>query len=131
MRYPKVSIIIPVLNQKRSLERALESVLCQDFANYELIVIDGKSVDGSLDIIQKYKDKITYYESAKDNNLYEAMNKAITKSNANWLYFLGADDCLVKNIFSTIFSNNLDGFGQVAQMKYFTFTPCYHSLLQN
>ncbi|MEE2700393.1 MAG: glycosyltransferase family 2 protein [Bacteroidota bacterium] len=108
--HPKISIIIPVLNQKQLLEKAIESILQQDFLDYELILIDGKSEDGTLDVIQKYEQHISYYESTKDKNVYEAMNKAIDKSNADWLYFMGADDCLSKNIFSNIFSNNLVGF---------------------
>ena len=63
MQHPKISIIIPVLNQKEVLEKALKSVLNQDFTNYELLVIDGESKDGSLSIIEKYKAHINYYES--------------------------------------------------------------------
>ncbi len=110
MQHQKVSIIIPVLNQKQMLEKALESVFSQDFKNYELIVIDGGSEDGTLDVVQQYHQQISYYESTKDKNVYDAMNKAIDKSNGDWLYFMGADDCLTKNSLTTIFNNNLDGF---------------------
>jgi len=110
VQHPKVSIIIPVLNQKQLLEKAIESILNQNFTNYEIIIIDGESEDGTLDVIRKYKNKIAYWESSEDKSVYEAMNKAIAKTNGDWLYFLGADDCLTDNIFSNIFSNNLDGF---------------------
>lgn len=110
MQHPKVSIIIPVLNQKQMLEKVLESVFNQDSKNYELIVIDGGSEDGTLDVVQQYHQQISYYESTKDKNVYDAMNKAIDKSNGDWLYFMGADDCLTKNSLTTIFNNNLDGF---------------------
>lgn len=110
MNHPEVSIIIPVLNQKSLLETAIKSVLQQDFSNYELIIIDGESKDGTLDVIKKYEQYINYHETAKDKNVYDAMNKAITKSNGDWLYFMGADDCLDQKIFSSIFNNNLDGF---------------------
>lgn len=109
MQHPKVSIIIPVLNQKKMLEKALESVFNQDSKNYELIVIDGGSEDGTLDVLQQYRQQISYYERTKDKNVYDAMNKAIDKSNGDWLYFMGADDCLTKNSLTTIFNNNLDG----------------------
>lgn len=110
MQHPKISIIIPVLNQKQLLEEAIKSVLSQDFTNYEIIIVDGKSKDGTLDVIRKYEHKIAYWESSEDKNVYEAMNKAIAKTNGDWLYFLGADDCLTDNIFSSIFSNNLSNF---------------------
>ena len=53
-----ISIIIPVLNQKQMLEKALESVFNQDSKNYELIVIDGGSEDGTLDVVQQYHQQI-------------------------------------------------------------------------
>ena len=108
MQHPKISIIIAVLNQKQHLKKAIESVINQDFTDYELIIIDGKSTDGTLDIIRKYESKIVYWESSKDKNVYDAMNKAIAKTNGDWLYFLGADDELCKTTFQNIFANNLE-----------------------
>ena len=69
MRHPKLSIIIPVLNQEQYLQIAIESVINQDFTDYELIVIDGKSTDNSLDIVKKYESKISYWESSEDKNV--------------------------------------------------------------
>ena len=82
MQHPKISIIIAVLNQKQHLQKAIESVINQDFTDYVLIIIDGKSSDGTLEIIRKYESKIGYWESSKDKNVYDAMNKAIAKTNA-------------------------------------------------
>ena len=70
MQHPKISIIIPVLNQKQFLQKAIESVINQDFTDYELIIIDGKSDDGTLDVIKKYESKISYWESSEDKNVY-------------------------------------------------------------
>ncbi|MBC8266263.1 MAG: glycosyltransferase [Flavobacteriales bacterium] len=108
MQYPKVSIIIPVLNQKQHLQNAIESVINQIFTDYELIIIDGKSDDGTLDIIKKYESKISYWESTIDKNIYDAMNKGISKANGDWLYFLGADDKICKDAFQNIFSEELE-----------------------
>ena len=58
MQHPKISIIIAVLNRKQHLQKAIESVINQDFTDYELIIVDGKSTDGTLDIIRKYESKI-------------------------------------------------------------------------
>ena len=106
MQHPKISIIIAVLNRKQHLQKAIESVINQDFTDYELIIVDGKSTDGTLDIIRKYESKIGYWESSKDKNVYDAMNKAIAKTNGDWLYFLGADDEICKDSFQNIFSQN-------------------------
>ena len=89
MQHPKISIIIPVLNQKQFLQKAIESVINQDFTDYELIIIDGKSEDGTIDVIKQYENKISYWKSTEDRNVYDAMNKAVAQSNGDWLYFLG------------------------------------------
>ena len=106
MQHPKISLIIAVLNRKQHLQKTIESVINQDFTDYELIIVDGKSSDGTLDIIRKYESKIGYWESSKDKNVYDAMNKAIAKTNGDWLYFLGADDEICKDSFQNIFSQN-------------------------
>ena len=108
MQHPKISIVIAVLNQKQYLQKAIASVVNQDFTDYELIIVDGKSTDGTLDIIRKYESKISYWESAEDKNVYDAMNKAIAKTNGDWLYFLGADDEICKTTFKNIFTSHLE-----------------------
>tara|TARA_B100000959_G_scaffold244828_1_gene269047 strand:+ start:1161 stop:1877 length:717 start_codon:yes stop_codon:yes gene_type:complete len=109
MRNPKVSIIIPVLNKKESLQNAIESVLNQDFADFELIIIDGNSNDGTLDIIEKFREKISWFKSSEDKNVYDAMNKGVAKTNGDWIYFLGADDILKMSTLKKIFFQNLEG----------------------
>ena len=108
MQHPRLSIIIPILNQKQHLRNAIESVINQDFTDYELIIIDGKSTDNSLDVIKEYENKISYWESSKDKNVYDAMNKGISKTNGDWLYFLGADDKICEGTFQNIFSKRLE-----------------------
>jgi len=77
---PLVSIITVVLNNKKFLGKSILSVLNQNYKNIELIIIDGGSTDGTLDIIKKYKSKINFFISEKDNGLYDAMNKGIKNS---------------------------------------------------
>jgi glycosyltransferase involved in cell wall biosynthesis len=108
VQHPKISIIIPVLNQKQFLQKAIESVINQDFTDYELIIIDGKSEDGTIDVIKQYENKISYWRSTEDRNVYDAMNKAVAQSNGDWLYFLGADDEICKTTFQNIFSQNTE-----------------------
>lgn len=95
MRKPLISIITVVLNGADTLERAIVSVLNQSFGNIEYVIVDGGSLDGSIDIIRKYEANLTHWSSQKDNGVYDAMNKALSNTSGKWIYFLGADDQLL------------------------------------
>lgn len=90
----KVSIITVCLNSEKTIERTIKSVINQTYLNIEYIIIDGKSTDGTLDIIAKYKDKISILVSEKDKGIYNAMNKGITLATGDVIYFLQSDDYL-------------------------------------
>ena len=75
--FPLISIITVSLNSKKFLQQSINSVLNQSYKNYELIIIDGQSTDGTLDIIKKNKSKIDYWISEKDNGFSAAVNKGI------------------------------------------------------
>lgn len=92
---PKVSVIIVVYNAQNYIEQSILSVINQTFKNIELIIIDGMSTDGTVDIIKKYDDKISYWVSEKDKGIYDAMNKALDVVTGDWVYFLGAGDILL------------------------------------
>lgn len=93
--YPVISVIIVVLNGERTLRRAIESVVNQTYANTELMIIDGGSTDGTLEIIECYKNRIVYFVSKKDDGIYDAMNHALDQCRADWCLFLGCDDVLI------------------------------------
>jgi len=93
----KLSIITINYNDKEGLRKTIESVLSQTWTDYEYLIIDGGSADGSLDVIREYEDKITYWISEKDNGIYNAMNKGIVKSKGAYLQFLNSGDYLVDN----------------------------------
>lgn len=88
------SIITINFNDKVGLEKTLDSISNQTFKNFELIVIDGGSVDGSLEIIEKHAKIITNWVSEKDNGIYDAMNKGILKAKGEYLFFLNSGDRL-------------------------------------
>jgi glycosyltransferase involved in cell wall biosynthesis len=120
---PLVSIITVVLNNKKFLEKSILSVLNQNYKNIELIIIDGGSTDGTLDIIKKYKNKINFLISEKDNGLYDAMNKGIKNSKGSIIGILNSDDIYYSNAISTavkyfINNQNIDFlFGGVIKHK--------------
>ena len=89
---PKISVITAVLNCEKYIERAIKSVLSQNYPNLEYIVIDGGSTDGTLDTIEKYRDKIAYFVSEKDNGNCDAQNKGVRASTADFICYLAGDD---------------------------------------
>lgn len=98
----KISIITVVLNGVNSIEDTIKSVISQAYANIEYIVIDGGSVDGTVSIVQKYSDKISYWISEKDDGLYYAMNKGLEIANGDYVYFLNSGDLLLKEVIKEI-----------------------------
>lgn len=94
MKQPLISIVTVVLNGASTIEKTFTSVFSQDFDNFEYIVVDGGSKDGTVEIIKRYESKIACWVSEPDNGLYDAMNKALALSKGKWIYFLGADDIL-------------------------------------
>ena len=88
----KISIITVCYNAAEYFEEAIESVLSQDYDNFEYIIIDGGSTDGSLDIIRKYEDRLAYWVSEADHGLYDAMNKGIEAASGDIIGMINADD---------------------------------------
>jgi len=89
---PKISIITVVRNAENDLKKTLDALIAQDYPNKELIVIDGKSSDGTVQVIQQYSMNIAYWVSEKDQSLYDAMNKGMKKATGEYLWFINAGD---------------------------------------
>jgi glycosyltransferase involved in cell wall biosynthesis len=105
---PLISIIIPCFNAAQYLQISLHSVLEQDYTNKELLIIDGGSTDGSLELIEKYASDYSFvkYVSEKDKGVYDAMNKGVAMALGEWIYILGADDRLAgSSVLSDVFNS--------------------------
>lgn len=95
MRY---SIITVNYNNKEGLRNTIESVIHQSFRDFEYIVIDGGSTDGSADILREYDEQITYWVSEKDDGIYNAMNKGIAQAKGEYLNFMNSGDCFYNEL---------------------------------
>lgn len=103
---PSISVITVVYNGEDFLEKTICGILNQNYKNFEYIIIDGGSSDGTLDIIKKYEDKIDYWISEKDSGIYDAMNKGIDLSKGDWINFMNAGDTFYNSeVLKEIFSN--------------------------
>jgi glycosyltransferase involved in cell wall biosynthesis len=89
---PLITVIVAVYNAKETLQQCIDSVVKQSYRNVELIIIDGGSTDGSVDIIKQNKHNISDWVSEPDSGIYNAWNKGLAKASGNWIAFLGADD---------------------------------------
>lgn len=110
VKAPEISIITVVFNAANYIESCIKSVIDQSYTNFEFIVVDGGSVDGTLEIVDLYRERIDVLVSEKDRGIYDAMNKGVGLASGNWLYFLGADDRLAnKDVLSEIAKIDKDG----------------------
>ncbi len=90
--FPRVSIITVVYNGEATLERTILSVKTLNYPNLEYIVVDGASKDGTLDIIEKFKDVVSMVISEPDKGLYDAMNKGLDLATGDYLWFVNSGD---------------------------------------
>ncbi|TBR19259.1 MAG: glycosyltransferase [Chitinophagaceae bacterium] len=93
----KISIITVCYNSSKTIEKTIQSVLAQTYKNIEYIIVDGLSNDGTIEIIKKYKSKITKIILEKDKGMYDALNKGFAISSGNIVGILNADDRFAAN----------------------------------
>lgn len=122
--HPTITIVMAVLDGADTIERCLDSIAAQDDPNVEVVVMDGCSTDGTVAILEKRSDVITFWESSPDRSITHAWNKALKHVTGDWVYFIGADDWLSANdVLSTLAghlgaveADDLVVYGQVAHV---------------
>ena len=110
-----ISIVTVVFNGEKTIERTLQSVLNQQFDDYEYIIQDGGSTDKTIEIVESYRDqfgdKLKVY-SELDKGIYDAMNKGIKHSLGDYIWLVNADDWITDDaldiVYSTVLQKNLD-----------------------
>lgn len=102
----KLSILTINLNNKAGLKKTIDSIASQSFTDYEYIIVDGGSTDGSKELIEANTKIITRWVSEKDNGIYNAMNKAIKMAHGDYCFFLNSGDYFVDSeVLATIFNH--------------------------
>ena len=126
MKDLKITIITVCYNAEKTIEDTIKSVLQQTYTNYEYLIIDGKSNDRTLDIINKYSnDKHIKVISEKDNGLYDAMNKGVAMATGDIIATINSDDVLYdQNVFQTV----IDNFDEETDIVYADILYCDENL---
>lgn len=116
----KISIITVTYNCVNEVEKTIKDALSLDYPDYEVIVIDGASKDGTCELLNKYKEQFAYFVSEPDKGIYDAMNKGICAATGDWIIFQNVGDVFDgKDVLKRIFSKQWDdtdilyGDGQV------------------
>jgi len=109
----KVSIITVCLNSAETIENTLNSIFAQDYPEIECVVVDGRSTDGTLRILERYRNHIHHYISEPDQGIYDAMNKGIQLSTGGLIAILNSDDIyadknVVRRMAEFVQQNTLD-----------------------
>lgn len=108
---PLISIITVSYNAVKTIEHTILSVIHQSYKNIEYIILDGGSTDGTVDIIKKYQNHLSYWASEPDKGIYDAMNKGICMARGEWLNFMNCGDCFyTKNVLAEVFSKDYSDF---------------------
>lgn len=97
-------------NPGNALEETLHSIYSQSWRDYEIVIVDGGSSDGTADFLRNQGDRITRWISEPDEGVYDAYNKGIGLARGEWIYFIGAGDLLADdNVLERVFSNPIRG----------------------
>ncbi len=106
-----LSVVIPTYNSEKTIERCLNSLICQTYQDFEICIVDAASSDGTIAKIDRFRSKFKNIRilSELDRGTYDAMNKGIDLAKGEWIYFLGSDDEIHdENVFTDFFKIDPD-----------------------
>ena len=128
-----VSIIVATFNAGKFLKTALDSVKKQSYANWECIVVDGKSSDNTIDIVRLYEKDDSRFKhiSEKDKGIYDAFNKGWRMAKGEWVYYLGADDQILPDALTQFFEKKPYGEIVYGNMFYKSQNGLKHEIQKN
>jgi glycosyltransferase involved in cell wall biosynthesis len=140
---PGISIIIVTYNAAAYLQNCLNSIYKQKYPAIKIVVLDGQSTDGTIDILKANTDKIAFWKTEKDDGIYDAMNKALAHISGEWVYFLGADDelldefsdmayCLKDNsaiYYGSVYKDGKKYLGEVNAYRHAKTTICHQAII--
>ena len=115
----KISIITINYNNREGLQKTIESVINQAYKDFEYIVIDGNSTDGSKDVLEQYKEHFAYWVSESDAGIYNAMNKGTQHATGDYLLFLNSGDWLHDNNVLSSVVKHLEDFDLIIGKNFF------------
>jgi glycosyltransferase involved in cell wall biosynthesis len=101
---PYFSIIIATYNSEDLIERSISSIINQTFKDFEIIIVDGKSKDKTLNLVHKYSNVIKKIISEPDQGIYDAWNKGVNIAEGEWILFIGSDDILANSALNDYFN---------------------------
>lgn len=113
--WPKITVVTPTKNSEDYLKETIESVLGQDYPNLEYVIIDGRSTDGTLNIIKGYEKYLAYWESSPDRSMYDAVAKGFEKATGEILAWINSDDLYEPGALLRV-------------GKHFAENPCHHAV---
>ena len=118
MNTPKISVIVPLYNAKKFVRTCIESILAQTFKDFELIVIDDQSTDGSLEIVQSYRDpRIKTFQNIKNLGDAGTRNAGLGISKGKYIYFMDDDDAILPQTLETFFNAAEESGAEVVHMN--------------
>lgn len=129
---PTLSIITICYNIKDEIERTCENIISQTWQDFEWIVVDGGSTDGTVDVLKKYQDRINILISEKDSGVYNAMNKGIRRATGEWLNFMNGGDCFAANdVLEKVFKDKIYDADVLYGWQYFAKSKTWRKYTTN